>query len=226
MPKPNYQIEWDKSGEHLYETGVDRGVLYPMDDNGNYTNGAAWNGLSSVTESPSGAEPTAIWADNRKYLNMYSAEEYGSTIEAYTYPDEFKECDGSKEIAPGVYAGQQARKTFGFSYRTLIGNDIQENNHGYKIHLVYGCKASPSERNYSTTNDSPEAQTMSWEISTTPINVTGIGQTSQLTIDSTKTTAEKLTAIEEILYGKAASGQTAAVQARLPLPDEVISLMS
>lgn len=208
----NFNIEWDRSGEHIYETGVDHGVLYPVDDNGDYSNGEAWNGLSSVTESPSGAEPTAIWADNIKYLNMYSAEEYGSTVEAYTYPDSFAECDGSKEVAPGVFAGQQQRKTFGMSYRTKIGNDVQGDSYGYKIHLVYGCKASPSERAYSSTNDSPEAQALSWEISTTPIGSSALGSpTSQLTIDSTKTTAAKMAALEAILYGTAAVAAADAV---------------
>ena len=225
-PTPTYQIKWDESGQRLYETGVDHGVLYPISDQGTYNKGYAWNGISAVTESPSGAEATAVWADNIKYLNMYSAEEFGATLEAYTYPDEFMECDGSKEIAPGVYAGQQQRKMFGLSYRTKIGNDVQGDAYGYKLHLVYGCKASPSERNYNTTNDSPEAQALSWEITTTPLNISGMQASSQLVIDSTKVDAEKLADLEEILYGKPAEGQTPAVDARLPLPDEVAQILS
>lgn len=221
----NYAIKWDESGQRLYETGVDHGVLYPVDNNGTYSKGYAWNGISAVTESPSGAEATPIWADNMKYLNIYSAEEYGATLEAYTYPDEFMECDGSKEIAPGVYAGQQQRKVFGLSYRTKIGNDLQGDSYGYKIHLIYGCMASPSERAYNTTNDSPEASALSWEITTTPINVSGMRATSQLTIDSTKVDATKLAALEQILYGTPADGSTEAVDARLPLPDEIAELL-
>lgn len=225
-PTPIYQIKWDESGQRLYETGVDHGVLYPISDQGTYNKGYAWNGISAVTESPSGAEATAVWADNIKYLNMYSAEEFGATLEAYTYPDEFMECDGSKEIAPGVYAGQQQRKMFGLSYRTKIGNDVQGDSYGYKLHLVYGCKASPSERNYNTTNDSPEAQALSWEITTTPLNISGMQASSQLVIDSTKVDADKLADLEEILYGKPAEDQTPAVDARLPLPDEVVQILS
>lgn len=225
-PTPTYQIKWDESGQRLYETGIDHGVLYPISDQGTYNKGYAWNGISAVTESPSGAEATAVWADNIKYLNMYSAEEFGATLEAYTYPDEFMECDGSKEIAPGVYAGQQQRKMFGLSYRTKIGNDVQGDSYGYKLHLVYGCKASPSERNYNTTNDSPEAQALSWEITTTPLNISGMQASSQLVIDSTKADADKLAALEVILYGTPAEGQTPAVDARLPLPDEVAQLLS
>lgn len=225
-PTPTYQIKWDESGQRLYETGVDHGVLYPISDQGTYNKGYAWNGISAVTESPSGAEATAVWADNIKYLNMYSAEEFGATLEAYTYPDEFMECDGSKEIAPGVYAGQQQRKMFGLSYRTKIGNDVQGDAYGYKLHLVYGCKASPSERNYNTTNDSPEAQALSWEITTTPLNISGMQASSQLVIDSTKVDDEKLADLEEVLYGTPAEGQTPAVDARLPLPDEVVQILS
>ena len=225
MPTPVYQIKWDESGQHLYETGIDHGVLYPISDQGTYNKGYAWNGISAVTESPSGAEATPVWADNIKYLNMYSAEEFGATLEAYTYPDEFSECDGSKEIVTGVYAGQQSRKMFGLSYRTKKGNDVQGDAYGYKIHLIYGCKASPSERNYSTTNDSPEPQAMSWEISTTPLNVSGMQATSQLVIDSTKVDPEKLADLEVILYGTPAEGQTPAVDARLPLPDEIAQIL-
>jgi len=225
MPE-NYVIKWDETGSRLYETGVDHGVLYPISDAGLYDKGYAWNGISAVTESPSGAEATAIWADNMKYLNMYSAEEFGATLEAYTYPDEFMACDGSAEIAPGVYAGQQQRKTFGLSYRTKIGNDVKGDGYGYKLHLIYGCKASPSERAYNTTNDSPEAQALSWEITTTPINVSGMQATSQITIDSTKVNATKLAALEQILYGTPAGEGTEAVDPRLPLPDEVAQLLS
>lgn len=216
------KLVWDKTGERLYETGVKQGVLYPMDANGAYPKGVAWNGLTNVTESPSGAEATALYADDIKYLNLMSNEEFGGTIEAYTYPDEFAECDGSASIATGVYIGQQARKTFGFCYRTTIGNDVESNAHGYKLHLVYGALASPSEKAYATINDSPEAITFSWEFSTTPVNVTGFKPTACLTIDSTKVDAEKLAALEKILYGDDADE---AAVARLPLPDEVAQVM-
>lgn len=217
------KLVWDKTGERLYETGVKQGVLYPMDANGAYPKGAAWNGLTNVTESPSGAEATALYADDIKYLNLMSNEEFGGTIEAYTYPDEFAECDGSASIATGVYIGQQARKTFGFCYRTTIGNDVESNAHGYKLHLVYGALASPSEKAYATINDSPEAITFSWEFSTTPVNVTGFKPTACLTIDSTKVDAEKLAALEKILYGDDADDTAVA---RLPLPDEVAQVMA
>lgn len=216
------KLVWDKTGERLYETGVKQGVLYPMDANGAYPKGVAWNGLTNVTESPSGAEATALYADDIKYLNLMSNEEFGGTIEAYTYPDEFAECDGSASIATGVYIGQQARKTFGFCYRTTIGNDVESNAHGYKLHLVYGALASPSEKAYATINDSPEAITFSWEFSTTPVNVTGFKPTACLTIDSTKVNAEKLAALEKILYGDDADDTAVA---RLPLPDEVAQVM-
>lgn len=201
---------------------------------GVYNSGTAWNGLSTVTESPSGAEPTAIYADNIKYLNLMSAEEFGGTIEAYMAPDEFAECDGSKEIAPGVFAGQQNRKMFGLSYKTLLGNDVDSNDYGYKLHLVYGCLASPSEKGYSTVNDSPEAITLSWEFSTTPVEIATLidgkklKPTSILTFDSTKVDAKKLAALEEILYGKDPSSAEAddGVEPRLPLPDEVIKIMT
>lgn len=214
------KLVWDKTGERLYETGVKQGVLYPMDAQGAYPKGVAWNGLTNVTESPSGAEATALYADDIKYLNLMSNEEFGGTIEAYTYPDEFAECDGSASIATGVYIGQQARKTFGFCYRTTIGNDVESNAHGYKLHLVYGALASPSEKAYATINDSPEAITFSWEFSTTPVNVTGFKPTASITIDSTKVDAEKLAALEAILYGDAET------EARLPLPDEVAQVMT
>lgn len=216
------KLVWDKTGERLYETGVKQGVLYPMDAKGTYPKGVAWNGLTNVTESPSGAEATALYADDIKYLNLMSNEEFGGTIEAYTYPDEFAECDGSASIATGVYIGQQARKTFGFCYRTTIGNDVESNAHGYKLHLVYGALASPSEKAYATINDSPEAITFSWEFSTTPVNVTGFKPTACLTIDSTKVDAEKLAALEKILYGDDADDTAVA---RLPLPDEVAQVM-
>lgn len=217
------KLVWDKTGERLYETGVKQGVLYPMDANGAYPKGVAWNGLTNVTESPSGAEATALYADDIKYLNLMSNEEFGGTIEAYTYPDEFAECDGSASIATGVYIGQQARKTFGFCYRTTIGNDVESNAHGYKLHLVYGALASPSEKAYATINDSPEAITFSWEFSTTPVNVTGFKPTACLTIDSTKVDAENLAALEKILYGDDADDTAVA---RLPLPDEVAQVMA
>lgn len=216
------KLVWDKTGERLYETGVKQGVLYPMDATGTYPKGVPWNGLTNVTESPSGAEATALYADDIKYLNLMSNEEFGGTIEAYTYPDEFAECDGSASIATGVYIGQQARKTFGFCYRTTIGNDVESNAHGYKLHLVYGALASPSEKAYATINDSPEAITFSWEFSTTPVNVTGFKPTACLTIDSTKVDAEKLAALEKILYGDDADDTAVA---RLPLPDEVAQVM-
>lgn len=195
------KIVWDTTGDRLYETGVDHGVLYPVATGGTYPAGVAWNGLTAVTESPSGAEATALYADNIKYLNLFSAEEFGATIEAYTYPDEFAQCDGSAEIAGGVTIGQQDRKTFGLSYRTIVGNDVEGQNYGYKIHVIYGAMASPSEKAYATVNDSPEAITFSWEITTTPVNVTGFKPTASLTIDSAKADKEKLKALETILYG-------------------------
>lgn len=225
MPDISYAISWDQTGSRLYETGTDRGVLYKMldtisDATKPYDDGVAWNGLTAVNENPSGAEPTALWADNIKYLNLMSAEEFAATVEAYTYPEEFEECDGSRSLATGVTIGQQPRKMFGFSYRTLIGNDQQSNDYGYKIHLVYGCLASPSQKNYQTVNDSPEAITFSWEVSSTPVAVTGFKPTAHLVIDSTKVTPAKLTSLEEILYG------TSQVNARLPLPNEVATLMA
>lgn len=213
------KIVWDQTGEKTYETGVKNGVLYPQGEGGTYTKGVAWNGLTAVTESPSGAEPNPLYADDIKYLNLISAEEFGATIEAYTYPDEFAECDGSAEIAPGVTVGQQARKAFGMSYKTTFGNDVDGNEHGYKLHLIYGALASPSEKAYNTINDSPEAITFSWEVTTTPVAVKGLKPTASLTIDSTKTDKAKLTALEDILYGKD------EVEPRLPLPDEIAELM-
>ena len=220
---------WNKTGELFYETGVKKGVLYPQGTGGTYPKGVAWNGLTAVTESPSGAEPTPIYADDIKYLNLLSAEEFGATIEAYTYPDEFAQCDGSAEIATGVMIGQQFRKTFGLSYVTTLGNDVDGNDYGYKLHIIYGALAAPSEKGYATINDSPEAITFSWEITTTPVNVTGFKPTASITIDSTKVDAAKLAALEVILYGKdAVDGEPGepAVVARLPLPDEIATLMS
>lgn len=212
------KITWDKSGERYYETGVKRGVLYVM-DKGAYGNGVAWNGLTAVTESPSGAEASPMYADDIKYLNLYSAEEFAATVEAYTYPDEFAECDGSAEIAPGVTIGQQKRKTFGMCYTTVLGNDTDGNDYGYKIHIIYCANAASSEKAYATINDSPEAITFSWELSTTPVEVAGHKPTASLTIDSTKTTPEKMKAIEDILYG------TESQEPRLPLPSEVAEVL-
>ena len=218
------KLVWDQTGDRLYETGVSKGVLYPIQSDGAYSKGVAWNGLSSVTESPSGAEANPIYADDMKYLNLLSAEEFSATIEAYTYPDEFAECDGSADIATGVSIGQQKRKVFGLCYRTVLGNDVDSNDHGYKLHLIYGCMAAPSEKAYTSINDSPEAITFSWEVSTTPVNVTGFKPTASITIDSTKAKKEKLTALEEILYGK--DGSDTSANARLPLPNEIATLMS
>lgn len=195
------KLVWDESGNRTFETGVDHGVLYPVDNSGAYPSGVAWNGLTSISESPSGAEDTALYADNIKYLNLKSAEEFGMTIEAYTYPDEWEQCDGTATLADGVKLGQQSRKGFGLSYRTKIGNDTDGDAHGYKLHLVYGCSASPSERSYQTVNDSPEAITFSWEISTTPVLLDGYKAVSLITIDSTKADPTKLANLENILYG-------------------------
>ena len=213
-------LVWDETGKKLFETGVSNVALYPQDTTGVYGAGVAWNGVTNISESPSGAEATTLWANNGKYLNLYSVEEYASSIEAYTYPDEFAECDGSAEIAKGVSIGQQTRKSFGLAYKTLIGSDTDGNDHGYKLHLVYGCKAAPSERSHATVNDSPEALSFSWESSTTPVSVTGHKPTASVEIDSTKVNAEKLAAFEKILFGS----DTAA--ARLPLPDEVAELFA
>jgi len=214
------KLVWDKTGERYYETGVNQGVLYPQGEDGTYSDGVAWNGLISVTESPSGAEPTPIYADNIKYLNLLSAEEFGATIEAYTYPDEFAQCDGSAEIATGVMIGQQNRKVFGLSYKTALGNDVDGTDYGYKLHLIYGALAAPSEKGYSTINDSPEAITFSWEVTTTPVSVTGFKPTASITIDSTKVDSTKLEALEDILYG------TANADPYLPLPDEIAALFA
>lgn len=213
------KLVWDQTGERLYETGVKNGVLYVQDDAGTYPAGVAWNGLTAVTQSPSGAEATPLYADDIKYLNLYSAEEFAATIEAYTYPDEFAECDGSAELTTGVYVGQQPRKTFGMAYKTVLGNDVMTNKYGYKLHLIYGAMAAPSEKAYATINDSPEAVTFSWEISTTPIAVNGFEPTSYVEIDSTKVEKTKLAALEKVLFGDT------DVEARLPLPDEIATIL-
>lgn len=212
------KLVWDKTGERLYETGVSHGVLYVQDSTGAYPAGVAWNGLTAVTESPSGAEATPLYADDIKYLELRSAEEFGATIEAYTYPKEFEACDGSAELAEGVTIGQQDRKAFGLCYRTIVGNDVKKNDLGYKLHLIYGATASPSEKGYQTVNDSPEAITFSWEVTTTPINVDGFKPTSSLTIDSTKVEKSKLDALEAKLYG------AESTEATLPTPDEVAAI--
>ena len=214
------KIVWDAIGDHIFETGVRNGVLYLKGAEGTYNTGVAWNGLTSVSESPEGAEPTDLYADDTKYLSLMSAENFKATIEAYTYPVEFEECDGSATIAKGVVIGQQSRKPFGLCYRTSIGNDTDGNEHGYKLHIVYGCQASPSEKQYSTINDSPDAVTFSWEVSTTPVNVNGKKPTATLIIDSTKADKAKLTALEAILYG------AESTEPRLPLPDEIATLMT
>lgn len=213
-------LTWDDVGEKLYETGVDHGVLYIPDDTGVYNSGVAWNGLTTVTESPSGAEASAQYADNIKYLNLVSAEEFGGTIEAFTYPEEFGQCDGTALPAPGVAVGQQGRKMFGLSYRTKVGNDVDGMEHGYKLHLIYGALAAPAEKAYATVNDSPEAISFSWDITTTPVPVTDYKPTALLVIDSTVVDSADLTALEDLLYGKA------SVEAALPTPDAVIALFS
>lgn len=212
-------LMWDQEGKRLYETGVEKCALYPRDTTGAYPKGVAWNGITTVTESPSGAEATPIYADNNKYLNLFSTEELGLTIEAYTYPDEFAECDGSASIVEGVYAGQQRRTSFGLAYKTLLGNDVAGTDHGYRLHLVYGCTASPSEKGFSTVNDSPEAISFSWSVTTTPVEVAGLRPTALLTIDSTKVEKSKLKALEDVLYG------TDSGTPRLPLPNEVKTLL-
>ena len=214
------KLVWDETGKRFYETGVKNGVLYPQDSTGAYPKGVAWNGLTAVTQSPSGAEATPLYADDMKYLNLYSAEEFGATVEAYTYPDEFAECDGSAELAKGVMIGQQPRKAFGLVYKTVIGNDVKNNKYGYKLHLIYGAMASPSEKAYATINDSPEAITFSWEITTTPVSVAGFEPTAYLEIDSTKADAAKLATLEAKLFGSETE------EATLPLPDEIATLMA
>ena len=215
------KLVWDALGERYYETGVSKGVLYVVDDAGAYGDGVSWSGLTNVTQTPSGAEATALYADNIKYLNLMSEEDFSAKIEAYYYPDEFEECDGSKELVPGVSAGQQPRKSFGFSYQTIIGNDTKRNAYGYKIHLIYGCTAKPSERSNATVNESPEAVTLSWELSTVAaeIGMDGFKPSAKITIDSTKVDPAKLKKLEDLLYG------TAAAEASLPTPDAVAALI-
>ena len=212
------RLKWDQTGERFYETGVKNGVLY-IPTGGAYTKGVAWNGLTAVTESPSGAEATPLYADDIKYLNLMSTEEFGATIEAYTYPDEFAECDGSAELAKGVYIGQQPRKSFGLAYKTTLGNDVDNNDYGYKLHLIYGCLAAPSEKAYATINDSPEAITFSWEITTTPVEVKGFKPTSHIEINSKEVDASKLATLEAKLFG------ATETEAMLPLPDEVATIL-
>lgn len=216
MPK----LTWDDTGKRFYETGVDRGVLYVQNESGAYPKGVAWNGLTAVNEAPSGAESSPQYADNIKYLELTSAEEFGATVEAFTYPDEFMECDGSAQPTPGVTIGQQARKRFGMCYRTKLGNDVEGEDYGYKLHLIYGAKAAPSEKAYATINDSPEAITFSWGVTTTPVNVTGYKPTSVIVIDSTKADPTKLQELEKALYGDEST------EAKLPLPDEVLALIT
>lgn len=211
------KLVWDQTGERIYETGVDQAVLFVQKVDGTYNNGVAWNGISSVSESPSGAESNAVYADNMKYLDLISKEDFGATVEAYTYPDEWEICDGSASPSAGVTLGQQARRAFGLCYRTKIGNDVANDDYGYKIHLIYNCKASPSERSYQTINDSPEAITFSWEITTTPVNVTGYKPCSNITIDSTKVDSAKLESFLDIIYG------TENTEPTLPDPDDVIA---
>lgn len=221
------KLVWDETGDRLYETGVKQGVLYKQSSSGTYPKGVAWNGLTAVTESPSGAEATPLYADDIKYLNLTSVEEFGATVEAYTYPDEFAECDGSASIATGVSIGQQKRSAFGMCYKTVLGNDVDGNDYGYKIHIIYGAKAAPSEKAYATINDSPEAITLSWELTTTPVSVSGFKPTASVTIDSTKVPAAKLAALEKILYGVDADSENSveAADPRLPLPDEIAELV-
>lgn len=214
------KIVWDKTGERLYEAGVSNGVLYVRNAQGAYPTGVAWNGLISVSESPSGAEPTALYADNIKYLSLMSTEEFGATIEAYTYPKEFAECDGTAELGEGVRIGQQERKHFGLAYKTVIGNDTEGNAHGYKLHLIYGAQASPSEKSYSTINDSPEAITFSWELTTSPLEVPGFKPTAYLVIDSTEVDEDILEEIENLLFG------TADKEPNLPTPTEIMALLA
>lgn len=213
------RLEWDKAGQKLYETGVDQCVLYTQKADGTYDNGVAWNGITAINQSASGGDTNDLYADNIKYLSLRAAENYGATIEAYTYPEEFAACDGSAEIAPGVYAGQQARKSFGYSYRTLIGNDTEGDAHGYKLHIVYNATVSPSEKSYGTVNESPDAINFSWEVSTTPIAVAGFKPTAHIEIDSTKADATKLATLEAMLYG------SDNAEATLPTPAQVISTM-
>ena len=213
------KLVWDQAGQKFFETGVSNGVLYVSDGQGGYVNGVAWNGLTSVAENPSGAESNPVYADNIKYLNIVSAEEFGATIEAYTYPDEFMECDGSAQVVAGVNIGQQARKSFGISYRTRVGNDVAGDNLGYKIHVIYNCQAAPSGKTYSTVNESPEAITFSWEVTTTPVPVEGFRPTATIVFDSTKLDASKMAAVEEVLYGGASK------EASLPSIEELLAIV-
>lgn len=215
------RLVWDAVGERLFETGVKQCVLYPIDKiSGTYNKGVAWNGITSVSESPSGAEATDLYADDAKYLSLLSAETFGCTVEAYTYPEEFEACDGTAQLTPGVTIGQQARSVFGLCYRTTVGNDVDGNDHGYKLHFIYGCKATPSEKSYSSVNDSPEAITFSWTVNTTPVSVEGFKPTASLVIDSTKVDKAKLSKLEDVIYGS----ETA--DARLPLPNEIVTILT
>ena len=214
------ELKWDNPGERYYETGVKNCILYVQDAEGNYPKGVAWNGITAITESPSGAESEPLYADDTKYLNLISNEEFGATIEAYTYPDEFAECDGTAELAEGIKLGQQPRKQFGLCYLTTLGNDLKKNDYGYKLHLVYGCTAAPSEKGYATINDSPEAITFSWEVSTTPVDVPGFKPTAHIEIDSTKVKPEDLAKIKAKLWGSATE------EATLPLPNEIKTLIT
>ena len=214
------KLVWDEVGSRFFETGVKNGVLFVQNDEGGYDNGVVWNGLTAVTESPSGAEETPLYADDIKYVVFYSNEEFGATVEAYTYPEEFEQCDGSASLGKGISVGQQARRSFGLVYKTAVGNDIQGQDFGYKIHIIYGCKAAPSEKAFATVNDSPEAVTFSWEISTVPVNVEGLKPTATVVIDSTKCDAEALAAIEAKLFG------SEDAEATLLLPDEIKALMN
>lgn len=234
MPSDNFALSWDQTGEKLYETGIDRVVLFPMKDNivdptDPYEAGVAWNGVTAINESPSGGEPTDLWADNLKYLSIISSEQFGASLEAYQCPREFYPCDGTAQLVPGAFVGQQTRKSFGLAYRSLIGNDIQYNDYGYKLHLVYGCFATPSEKSHPTVNDSPEATTFSWTISTTPVAVTGYKPAAHLYFDSTVLAEGKLTALEKVIYGTAATtgeNPTAAIPPKLLLPDQIYDLLT
>lgn len=215
------RLVWDAVGERLFETGVKQCVLYPIDKiSGTYNKGVAWNGITSVSESPSGAEATDLYADDAKYLSLLSAETFGCTVEAYTYPEEFEACDGTAQLTPGVTIGQQARSVFGLCYRTTVGNDVDGNDHGYKLHMIYGCKATPSEKSYSSINDSPEAITFSWTVNTTPVSVEGFKPTASLVIDSTKVDKSKLSKLEDVLYG------SESADPRLPLPNEIVTILT
>lgn len=220
------KLVWDQDTERLYQTGVKNCVLYVRGASGTYPKGVAWNGITGITESPSGAEATALYADDIKYLNLISNEDFGATITAYTYPDEWTECDGSAEIADGVTIGQQTRKPFGLCYKTTLGNDAEGNAYGYMLHLIYGATASPSERAYTTINESPEAVEFSWEITTIPVNVTGKKPTASITINSKKADPTKLAALEDILFGTNGTGSGEGTDPRLPLPDEIATLMA